>query len=126
MTTLDAIRKGIRRGRRDREMTLDALAEASGVTRKALHLMEHPDKYPDYSPELDTVIRIVEDGFALSLCAFVCWVEGEEAAPVGLPEMPESLRRAARQAKTPPKGQPSEAKPAIHRGAVTRRLSRPR
>jgi transcriptional regulator with XRE-family HTH domain len=130
MTTLDAIRKGIRRGRRDREMTLNDLADASGVARGLVHQMELPEKYPNYSPEFDTIIKIVEDGLRLSLCDFICWVEGKvQLSDLGFPPMPEDMvqRALAAQAKTRPKRQPSESKPATHRtNAKDRRLTRPR
>jgi transcriptional regulator with XRE-family HTH domain len=128
MTTLDAIRKGIRRGRRDREMTLNDLADASGVARGLVHQMELPEKYPNYSPEFDTIIKIVEDGLKIELCEFICWVEGKVAAvDVGLPPMPEDLKRAAALAKTQPTRPPNESNPGKTRGvAIRRRLTRPR
>jgi transcriptional regulator with XRE-family HTH domain len=118
MTTWDAIRRAIRRGRQDRNMSLDALAAKSEVTKRVLHQIEKVEKYPNYNPTIETVIKLVEDGFELTLCSFVCWAEGE-AGPsfVGLPEMPADLRgRALRIVPPPPPTEPpSGSTPATSR-----------
>jgi len=122
VTTLDIIRKAIRRGRLDRYLTLTGLETASGVDRATIHMLENLNKYPDLDPKLDTVIKIVEDGFGLTLCAFICWAEGEDAVAVGLPEMPESLRRAAHRSQQPPTKQPTESTPATKKAGNSKRL----
>jgi transcriptional regulator with XRE-family HTH domain len=127
MTTWELIREAIRRGRLDRRMTVRELAKKVGLSTKQVTQMEHPDTHPNYDPQILTVIAIVEVGFELKLCSFVCWAMGEAPVDVGLPAMPPSMIRAAALAKTRPKRQPSETKPAIHRiGAKDRRLTRPR
>jgi transcriptional regulator with XRE-family HTH domain len=110
-------------------MSLEDLANTAGVSGKALWKLESIDTKPTYSPALKTIVKIVEVGLKLSMCEFICWAEGVDVgADVGMPPMPESLRQAAIQkAKTRPKGQASESKPAIHRtSAKDRRLTRPR
>ncbi len=109
-------------------MSLEELANAAGVSGKALWKIENIASRPNYSPELQTLIKIVEDGLRISMCEFICWVEGVDVgADVGMPPMPEDLRLlAAHRSKTRPKGQATESKPVTHRGAATRRLSRPR
>jgi transcriptional regulator with XRE-family HTH domain len=128
MTTWDALRRAIRRGRQDRNLSLDALADKAEVTKRVLHQIEKVEKYPDYNPKIDTVIKLVEDGLELTMCSFVCWAEGEVMPSfVGLPPLPDELLRRAARTQPPSKGQPSESKLGIHRiSAKDRRLTRPR
>lgn len=54
------MRRALRSVRRAKEWTLDALSDASGIDRAAIHRIENVQKYPDYEPGLDTFRRLVE------------------------------------------------------------------
>jgi transcriptional regulator with XRE-family HTH domain len=70
------IRTAVRRTRRAREWSLDALSDKSGVDRAVIHRIENVRKYPKYEPGIETLRRIVE-GFGLSLADFFgVWFEG--------------------------------------------------
>lgn len=59
LPTVVEIRLALRRARRDRDLTLDALSEKSGVDRAAIHKSESVAKYPSYEPQLGTVAALL-------------------------------------------------------------------
>jgi transcriptional regulator with XRE-family HTH domain len=76
--TLADIRLALRaeRVRRKRSigLTLDRLQDASGVDRAAIHRIESVEKYPDYEPGMQTILRLVE-GMGLTLYEFFLRIE---------------------------------------------------
>lgn len=49
----------LRRARDEEGLTLDELAAQTGVDRMIIHRVENTRKYPDYEPELATVLKII-------------------------------------------------------------------
>lgn len=90
-TTVAQIRTRLRAERRAADITLDVLSASSGVDRAVIHRIENVRRYQDYTPNLDTLARLIQ-GLGLSWTAFFARVEGVEVA--GLLALPDEARRA--------------------------------
>lgn len=70
-----AIRKGLRKVRQDRKVTLRVLHEKTGISPSTINRIERVEKYPTHKPDLETLIALLA-AMGLTLSAFFAQIEG--------------------------------------------------
>jgi transcriptional regulator with XRE-family HTH domain len=68
------VRKALRRQRIAARLTLDAVAQRSGLNRATIHSVENVRREPHLKPEFDTISRLVA-ALGLKLCEFFEQIE---------------------------------------------------